>query len=1357
MALMLLPYWTDGCIGSMEGLFFESTATVPFHFVNQSELSVAPSRPMRGLPYSETDLDSGVRHLQLMGARYYMAFSEDILTEARTHPDLELVASSEPWEIFEISDAPLVEPLEYEPVVVEGADKGREAWLEVALPFYTSGEWEAFPASDGPDGWARVASLAGSSPASVEPAHVSNLHVDGSRITFEVDRTGSPVLVKTSYFPNWKVDGAQGPYRVAPNFMVVVPTTEEIELRYGYTAADILGWILTAIGVAGMFVMAGRPIIYRERRKPFTGVTPSPVEQPALAGIGLRSALRRFGAVTLAVTSLDIFILVALRLVTGMPVIFADAISISVAAVASYLIHRSISFADDPHVRWVRDPSTFIWIALLAGLVDVGVLRVAVQVFGSTEVLPLVASKAVALGVAGAVRIVAYRSRLFLEVREEQAHPAERPPPPGAVRLSVVLPAFGDAGRIGSSIGSVREVLAGIDDEVEVIVVDDGSSDATAEAAAEAGADEVIRLPHNQGKGAAVRAGVLAARGRTIVFTDSDLSYPPEQIVRVLEEVEAGWDLVVGSRKHHDTSALVKSGRLRALGGRIYNSLTRAVLLGQYRDTQCGLKGFRSDAAVKIFSKTRLDGFAFDVEVFHLAERYRMRLKEVPVALMESPTSTVRYALDAVRMVRDLFRIRHWAGQGLYDPAPAVQAQEAEVPEASEATPLFDFAAWVDRGGLIARIFKRLRPEAVDRKGTAWTTAVGVAIAVGIALWITRDVWGPLPPAGIDVMGHLVRTEFGIDLLSAGRLDGWFPRFMVGHQMYLINGPGFTWLVGVIKALSLGTLSVPTAFKIAVVASFALLPVAVAYAARSFGLDRRSAGLAGILSLMVSVPYGIGINGLFGTGLIPHQVGAVLFGFTLGAVLRVVDEPTVRRVAVAVVFGALLVVTHLLSVAALAVMLPFALAMKLAGTKDLWRPIGALVAAGIALGGAVAFWLLPFLAHSDLRGPATGFAHAGLEDRLAQILRGDLVFGPRIGWLVLGAAAVAFIAGVRGWRPGIVVSTLPAFYMLFAHMAHAIWPGDVTLPLTTRGIGYAALLSVLPLAWLLGAPGRWWGSGAFAASAAAAAALVLLPLGSLAEVPRQFPDAVPEMDLAAKELARVVPDGARFAFARDFPAEINNSGVVHPDTWLTYYSGRDSLNIFVVQSSASSAGFVTEDFRDKPLEESWQAMTRFGTTHVVVSSEEMVSKVEGSALFEPVWQEGPLAIYSVQPPAGQPPPGALLSSDKELSAELLEPGPDHIRIAFESSQAQLATVALGYSPKWKAEIDGRSHPLRRSADGLLELDIPAGEHRLDLSFGLDGWDWAGRGITLLALAGGAVIVVRRGRRREEAPAEVSAS
>lgn len=159
---------------------------------------------------------------------------------------------------------------------------------------------------------------------------------------------------------------------------------------------------------------------------------------------------------------------------------------------------------------------------------------------------------------------------------------------------------------------------------------------------------------------------MLAANGRTICFTDADLSYAPHQIVGLLEKVEEGWDVVVGSRRHTETRTLVEAGRLRELGGRVINVFTMVVLLGRYRDTQCGLKAFRSDVAREIFGATRVDGFAFDVEVFHMVERRRMSLLEVPVEVTNSARSTVNVVRDAAKLVGDLAAIRRWGRSGGY-------------------------------------------------------------------------------------------------------------------------------------------------------------------------------------------------------------------------------------------------------------------------------------------------------------------------------------------------------------------------------------------------------------------------------------------------------------------------------------------------------------------------------------------------------------------------------------------------------------------------------------------------------------------------------------------------------------------
>lgn len=388
--------------------------------------------------------------------------------------------------------------------------------------------------------------------------------------------------------------------------------------------------------------------------------------------------MRRFAAVSLLATTVDVAVLVAAAEAGTLPMAAADALAVSTASVVSWLGHRAVAQAGDPFERWVDRPAAFLGTAVLAGALDVAIVATGAHGrarAGDRQRPPLarlIRAKALALALTGVVRTVAYRAVLLDQTRRELAVRPLRPSPPGELRLTVVIPAYGEGDRIAGTVRRVSEVVAAVaaDGGAEVVVVDDGSADATAREAEAAGA-RVISHGNNRGKGAAVRSGVLAARGRTVAFIDADLAYPPEQVIDLLAAVESGWDVVVGSRHHVASVDVAGTSAVRSISGRLFNLLTALVLLGHYRDTQCGCKAFRSDVARTIFSHTRLDGFAFDVEVFHLVERYRLSLTEVPVTLVAAAGSTVRVGVDALAMVRDLLRLRRWSGQGAYDLTPS--------------------------------------------------------------------------------------------------------------------------------------------------------------------------------------------------------------------------------------------------------------------------------------------------------------------------------------------------------------------------------------------------------------------------------------------------------------------------------------------------------------------------------------------------------------------------------------------------------------------------------------------------------------------------------------------------------------
>jgi putative flippase GtrA len=379
--------------------------------------------------------------------------------------------------------------------------------------------------------------------------------------------------------------------------------------------------------------------------------------------------LRRLALGALVPTAVDVALLVALWQGVGWTLVLADLAAIAVASLCSYALHRAYTFRSDPFVRWVRMPVAFVAVALAAGAVDVVVLRVVFAARGFDTTSALIVAKTVALLAAAGVRVVLYRAVLLQVVRHTLHERVARPAAPGSCRASVIVPALDEATRIAGTVDAIRGALAELDAAggLEVVVVDDGSTDGTADVALAAGADQVLVLPRNRGKGAAIRAGVTAARGRTIAFTDADLAYSPDQLLRVIGEVEAGWDVALGSRRHPDAQRVQGPGLVRDLGSRAINLLASAVLLSHPHDTQCGLKAFRSDVARPVFALGRVDRFAFDIEVLHLVERHGWSVAEVPVQLRTGQGTTVRLLRDTMRLLGDLWRIRHWSATGAYE------------------------------------------------------------------------------------------------------------------------------------------------------------------------------------------------------------------------------------------------------------------------------------------------------------------------------------------------------------------------------------------------------------------------------------------------------------------------------------------------------------------------------------------------------------------------------------------------------------------------------------------------------------------------------------------------------------------
>jgi len=256
------------------------------------------------------------------------------------------------------------------------------------------------------------------------------------------------------------------------------------------------------------------------------------------------------------------------------------------------------------------------------------------------------------------------------------------------IDLSVVIPAYNESARLPRSLERVHEYLKGLARDFELLVVDDGSRDGTAEVAAQmlsplGKRGRVLRHHQNLGKGASVRNGMLAARGSRVLFSDADLSTPIEEVEKLERALDGGAGIAIGSRSVDRRLIEQRQSLARDMTGRLFNLVVRLCAVRGIGDTQCGFKLFTRDVVGPVFERTRLDRFGFDVEVLAIAQRLGIRIAEVPVRWRDRPGSRVtlvqggRAFLDPLRVRLGLLTGRY----GLHDSAERKRGQVESDPQ----------------------------------------------------------------------------------------------------------------------------------------------------------------------------------------------------------------------------------------------------------------------------------------------------------------------------------------------------------------------------------------------------------------------------------------------------------------------------------------------------------------------------------------------------------------------------------------------------------------------------------------------------------------------------------------------------
>jgi dolichyl-phosphate beta-glucosyltransferase len=234
------------------------------------------------------------------------------------------------------------------------------------------------------------------------------------------------------------------------------------------------------------------------------------------------------------------------------------------------------------------------------------------------------------------------------------------------VELSIVIPAYNEARRLPKTLAATRAYLQkrGLErTEYEILVVDDGSKDDTVSVVGAFPGVTLLSYGKNQGKGAAVRYGVLHAQGKHILFMDADLATPIEEIEKLERALEYGAQMAIGSRPLKESNLLIRQPWWREACGRGFNKVVQVLATPGIEDTQCGFKLLTYEAAQDIFARCELNGFSFDVEALFLARRLGYKIGEIPVVWAHQEGAAAfstrgQYVKQGLRMLRDLFRIR---------------------------------------------------------------------------------------------------------------------------------------------------------------------------------------------------------------------------------------------------------------------------------------------------------------------------------------------------------------------------------------------------------------------------------------------------------------------------------------------------------------------------------------------------------------------------------------------------------------------------------------------------------------------------------------------------------------------------
>ncbi len=649
--------------------------------------------------------------------------------------------------------------------------------------------------------------------------------------------------------------------------------------------------------------------------------------------------------------------------------------------------------------------------------------------------------------------------------------------------------------------------------------------------------------------------------------------------------------------------------------------------------------------------------------------------------------------------------------------------------------------------------------KAARRVPQQWRVPLWILLATTVyAFWVTRHVWSGIP-GGQDSLGHIVRTNFALkELFPHFRTDGWLFQYGTGSRPFETYGPGYAMTIGLIRLATLGQLSTVGSVAFLGVVSYAAVPWSVAFFTSRLKFPPLACATAGVLALCIESNFGGGLTGLYDIGLLPNTYAIPLFFFTLGSLLWLWEKPRRLNFSICVIFISVLLLTHQISVLSLAICLPILARYAVVTYKASFERVQWIWLVGVTTIGLTLFWFLPAVGSTPEHGAVVTLARPTFSQFWHSVWTGHAMASMLAVRLALLSWVIVIWRAIKGKESfsAVIPIILSVTLVFVSYLIAALFGNsDISLELPNRAFAYIGLFGIMPLGLvcyrgfdaLRNLPNtKPYSIDIVAVSLALLLIFVFTTTKPQRNIRQTYTKVTAAFAKLVKDVDKKTPPTGRILFQRD-NSEYEDTGIGTPPRWMVWKNNHWNLHMFGWETSpAVSASDLADRFGKTDASLDAPLLRRFGVASVVAYDDGTIEKLDADTKnFAFQYEDDPFRVYKVLPAQGNPQSEQLLQqvpSSKEknnfapngnLTVSTVSSKFNHVYLRYAAEQKTNATAAITWSRGWHAYVDGKEIPVLRTNDSIIQLALPAGNHRLTFEYSMDIYTRIGQLISLFAI------------------------